>query len=213
MSGGNTEGACLRVSFIKNPYNILEKFDDKITIEALREGDRAAFDALFRAHYAALCNYACSLTDGNMAEAEDIVQERFLKLWEKRMTLDINYSVKAYLYKMVHNACLNRIRHEKTKTKYKVLNAHFLEENPDYQLDTSNEIQTNVQRAMATLPEQCRHVFELNRFDALKYREIAEQLGISIKTVEKHIGKALRLLRIELADYIAVLILLTHFKL
>ncbi len=190
----------------------MEKFDDKIALEALRQGDRKVFDALFRAYYAPLCNYACAMTDGDMDEAQDVVQEHFFKLWEKRETLVIAFSIKSYLYKMVYNACLNRIRHEKTKTKYKAHNAVFLTENPDYQLDTTNEIQENVQRAIASLPEQCRHVFELNRFEELKYREIAEHLGISIKTVENHIGKALRLLREQLAEYITVLILLLNCK-
>jgi RNA polymerase sigma-70 factor, ECF subfamily len=185
----------------------LEKFDDKTAIEALRQGDRQVFDALFRAYYEPLCNYACAMTDGDMDAAEDIVQERFFKLWEKKADLTINYSIKAYLYKMVYNACLNRIRSEKTQSKYKAHNANYLAENPVYQLDTTNEIQANVHRVIASLPEQCRHVFELNRFEELKYREIAEQLNISIKTVEKHIGKALRVLREELAEYMVFLVL------
>ena len=184
----------------------MEKFDDKTAINALRKGDKKVFDALFRAYYAPLCNYACAMTDGDMDAAEDIVQERFFKLWEKRADLTINYSIKSYLYKMVYNACLNRIRSEKTQSKYKAHNATFLAENPVYQLDTTSEIQTNVFKALAVLPEQCRRVFELNRFEELKYREIAEQLNISIKTVEKHIGKALRILREELAGYLVLLI-------
>jgi RNA polymerase sigma-70 factor, ECF subfamily len=183
----------------------LKKFDEKTTIEALRQGDRKVFDALFRAYYQPLCNYACAMI-GDMDEAEDVVQERFFKVWEKREDLTISYSVKAYLYKMVYNACLNRVRNEKTQSKYKAHNATFLEENPVYQLDLTSEVQQNVQRAIASLPEQCRHVFELNRFEELKYREIAEQLGLSIKTVENHIGKALRLLRAQLSDYLVVLI-------
>jgi RNA polymerase sigma-70 factor, ECF subfamily len=183
----------------------LKKFDEKTTIEALRQGDKKVFDALFRAYYEPLCNYACAMI-GDMDEAEDVVQERFFKVWEKREDLTINYSVKAYLYKMVYNACLNRVRSEKTQSKYKAHNATFLKENPVYQLDLTSELQQNVQQAIASLPEQCRHVFELNRFEELKYREIAEQLGLSIKTVENHIGKALRLLRAQLSDYLVVLI-------
>jgi RNA polymerase sigma-70 factor, ECF subfamily len=184
----------------------LKKFDEKNAIEALRQGDRQVFDALFRAYYEPLCNYACAMT-GDMDEAEDVVQERFFKVWEKREELTINYSIKAYLYKMVYNACLNKVRNEKTQAKYKAHNATFLEENPVYQLDFTSEVQQNVQRAIASLPDQCRRVFELNRFEELKYREIADQLGLSIKTVENHIGKALRLLREQLADYLVVLIL------
>ncbi len=191
----------------------MEKLDNQAIIEALREGDRNTFDALFRAYYEPLCNYACAMTHGDMDEAEDIVQDRFFKIWEKRAELTIQYSIKAYLYKMVYNACLNRVRDEKTRTKYKVHNATFLEENPVLQLDLTSEVQTNVQKAIAALPTQCRHVFELNRFEDLKYREIAEQLGISIKTVENHIGKALRLLREQLSEYLVSLFFLVFFNL
>jgi RNA polymerase sigma-70 factor, ECF subfamily len=185
----------------------LEKFDDKTTLEALRQGDRTVFDALFRAYYEPLCNYACSMTNGDMDAAEDIVQERFLKLWEKRAEMAITYSIKAYLYKMVHNACLNRLRHAKTQTKYMQYNATHITENPEQPSAGGFDVQAHIQKALNTLPEQCRHVFELNRFEDLKYREIAEQLGISIKTVENHIGKALRLLRVELAEYIVSVLL------
>jgi RNA polymerase sigma-70 factor (family 1) len=189
----------------QKPVNILEKLDDKTTIEALRQGNRNVFDALFRAYYEPLCNYACSIVDANMDVAEDIVQERFFKLWEKREETDIRYSVKAYLYKMVYNACLNHIRHEKTQAKYKLYNAIYVEQNPTVQAEGAYDIQENVQKAIASLPEQCRHVFELNRFEELKYREIADLLGISIKTVENHIGKALRIMREKLSEYMIVL--------
>lgn len=190
----------------------MEKLDERKTIEALRQGDREAFDALFRAYYEPLCNYACSMTDGDMDEAEDIVQDRFFKLWEKREALDIAYSIKSYMYKMVHNACLNRIRNEKIRTQYKEYNALSLEQNLENPLEEGFEVHEHIQKAIAALPDQCRHVFELNRYEDLKYREIADQLGISIKTVENHIGKALRLLRVQLADYIAVLILFLNCK-
>ncbi len=189
----------------------MEKIDNKTTIDALRQGDRQVFDALFRAYYEPLCNYACSMTDGDMDEAEDIVQERFFKLWEKRADFEISYSVKSYLYKMVHNACLNRIRNEKTRTKYKVYNAGQIENNPVLHAEDGFEVRGHIQKAIEKLPEQCRYVFELNRFEDLKYREIAEQLGISIKTVENHIGKALRLLRADLVDYITVFIAIMIF--
>jgi RNA polymerase sigma-70 factor (family 1) len=183
----------------------LEKTDNKTTIEALKQGDRQAFDALFRLYYEPLCHYAASMTDGDMDEAEDIVQERFFKLWEKRSEVDINFSVKSYLYKMVHNACLNRIRNEKTRTKYKEYKVAQIDGNPEMPSEGVFELQAHIQKAIAGLPDQCRHVFELNRFEDLKYKDIAEQLGISIKTVENHIGKALRILRTELVDYIAVI--------
>lgn len=180
----------------------MEKLNDNATLEALRQGNRHVFDTVFRAYYEPLCHYAGSMTNGDMDEAEDIVQQTFLKMWEKKEELTILYSVKAYLYKMVHNRCLNHIRSEKTKSKYKQHNAIYLDNNHSYQHETERDVHENVLKAVESLPDQCRQVFELSRFEELKYREIADQMGLSIKTVENHMGKALRILRERLAEYI-----------
>ena len=173
--------------------------------EALRRGDEAAFDAVFRKYYAPLCHYAVGLTNGDPDEAEDMVQQSFVKLWEKRTSLDITWSVKSYLYKMVHNAALNKIRHQKTKNKYHQLIVQPLENAHEMPEDTLPELREKLQRALQDLPPQCRNIFELSRFEELKYREIAEQLQISIKTVETQMGKALRLMRVHLADYLVTI--------
>jgi len=193
------------VSPLTNPPTILEKNDDKPLLEGLRRGDQAAFDALFRAYYPPLCRYACSLADGDMDEAEDIVQQAFVRLWEQRETLDIAWSLRAYLYKTVHNRCLNRIRDAKTREQYKIYNAQQMEQQEAHTHTPEPELVERLQRALATLPEQCRRIFELSRFEELKYREIADQLGISIKTVETQMGKALRLMRVQMADYLTLL--------
>ena len=137
-----------------------------------------------------------------MDEAEDLVQQAFVKLWESRGRLDIAWSLKAYLYKSVHNACLNRIRSRHVQSKYLDFNAQQLEMTHTPPDDTSPELLERFQRALDDLPPQCRLIFELSRFEALKYREIADQLGISIKTVETQMGKALRVMRVQLADYL-----------
>ena len=170
--------------------------------EALTRGDESAFETLFRRWYEPLCHYACRLADGDMDEAEDLVQQAFVKLWEYRSRLKVEWSLKAYLYKSVHNACLNRIRSQKVKSKYLEFNAQQPDTMQTPPEDTAPELREHFQRALDALPPQCRHIFELSRFEALKYREIAEQLGISIKTVETQMGKALRVLRVELADYL-----------
>lgn len=173
---------------------------------ALRQGDEAAFDAVFRQWYAPLCHYAARLTDGDMDEAEDLVQQVFVKIWEQRGRLDIAWSLKAYLYKTVHNAALNRLRAANTRSKYFDYNATQLENTSVQPDDTSGELAERLQKALDLLPPQCRHVFELSRFEELKYREIADQLGISIKTVETQMGKALRILRLQLADYLVTVL-------
>lgn len=189
-----------------NRPTILEKNDDKPLLEGLRQGDETAFDALFKAYYPPLCRYACSLADGDMDEAEDIVQQVFVRLWEQRGTLDIAWSLRAYLYKTVHNRCLNRIRDAKTREQYKIHNAQQMEQQEAHTHTPEPELVERLQRALASLPEQCRRIFELSRFEELKYREIADQLGISIKTVETQMGKALRLMRVQMADYLTLLL-------
>jgi RNA polymerase sigma-70 factor (family 1) len=163
------------------------------------------FDAVFRMWYPVLCRYAISIL-ASQAEAEDLVQQVFLKLWEKRNDLDINTSLKAYLYRMVHNACLNHMRSQKNKSTESI--EEYLvpvESHTPERALTSAELDARIQNALQRLPKECRRIFELNRFETLKYREIAEQLQISIKTVESQMGKALRILRTELSDYIVSL--------
>jgi len=162
----------------------------------------------FRTYYQPLCNYAFSFIQ-DRDEAEEIVQSAFLSVWEKRKTLDIKTSLKSYLYTMVRNTSLNVIKHEKIKQRY-VGEALAVEDRSHENVSQkvlSLELEEKIQRAMESLPEQCRLVFKLSRFEELKYSEIAEQLQISIKTVENQMGKALKIMREQLKDYLPVLIL------
>lgn len=194
-----------------NAASNLEQRDDSTLLQAVQLSDESAFDTLFRKYYEPLCHYACSLTDGDLDEAEDLVQQTFVKLWEQRTAIQVQWSVKAYLYKMVHNRCLNRLRDARTREKYKVYNAEQLEQSHQHEPGAASELKERIQVALTTLPPECRRIFELSRFEELKYREIADQLGISIKTVETQMGKALRLMRTELADYLVTLIALLQF--
>ncbi len=173
-------------------------------MQALRRGEQEAFDVLFRRWYKPLCQYACRLADGDMDEAEDLVQQAFIKLWERRTRIDVAWSLKAYLYKTVHNACLNRLRSLKVQSKYLDFTTQQTGTMYTQPEDTSPELIERFRRAMDALPPQCRHIFELSRFESLKYREIADQLGISIKTVETQMGKALRVMRLQLVDYLVI---------
>jgi RNA polymerase sigma-70 factor (ECF subfamily) len=173
----------------------------------LKEGDVNAFEMFFKTWYQPLCNYAYTFIQ-DKDEAEEIVQSAFLSVWEKRATLDIKTSLKSYLYTMVRNTSLNVIKHEKIKQKY-VGEALAVEDRTHdgvVQTVLSTELENKIQEAMEALPEQCRLVFKLSRFEELKYAEIAAQLNISIKTVENHMGKALKIMREQLKDYLPVLI-------
>lgn len=181
---------------------MLKYQDENTLVPALQHGDEAAFDSVFRRWYQPLCHYACRLVGGDMDEAEDLVQQAFVKLWESRVQLKVNWSLKAYLYRSVHNACLNRLRAQHVRSKYLDYTAQQPDAMHTMPDDTAPELRERFQRAMDALPPQCRHIFELSRFESLKYREIADQLGISIKTVETQMGKALRVMRVQLADYL-----------
>jgi RNA polymerase sigma-70 factor, ECF subfamily len=177
--------------------------------ETLKAGDETAFEMLFRTYYQPLCNYAYTFVQDH-DNAEEIVQSTFLQVWEKREVLEIRTGVKPYLYAMVRNACLNVIKHEKVKQQHAAMEFATGERSVESVSRTvmASELEARIYRAMEALPEQCRLVFKLSRFEELKYTEIAEQLGISIKTVENHMGKALRIMREQLKDYLPILIIL-----
>lgn len=175
--------------------------------QQVRGGDKKAYEDIFRSYYRSLCNYSCSLVK-DVDEAEEVVQTVFYNLWSKRESLAINTSVKSYLYRAVHNDSLNRIKHGKVRAAYAsdVKNSLHPHGADSSQVLEAKELNAKIQIALEKLPEQCGIVFRLNRFEYLKYSEIAEHLGISVKTVENHMGKALRILRDELRDYLHILL-------
>ncbi|MEL6970827.1 MAG: RNA polymerase sigma-70 factor [Bacteroidota bacterium] len=177
------------------------------------EFDQQQFEQLFRAHFEYLCNYALQYVE-DMDTAQEICQKVFIRLWEKRAEMDPQQSIKSYLFTSVRNRCLNYIRDNK-KYRSSVLDLDCGEfdlagEEDNY---ASEDLQQRVAAALNELPEKCRLVFEMSRFQGLKYREIAEELDISQKTVEAHMSKAMKMLRERLQDYFMLFILfLDHFK-
>ena len=178
-------------------------------LEAIREGDETAFEMIFKEYYQALCRYANSFLS-DREEAEEVVQSSFLAIWEKRHTLFITTSLKAYLYQSIRNRCLNVIKHDKVKQQHAhyqtVMTVNHSEATSNEVLH--NELEQKIYLAMQALPEQCRLVFKLRRFEELKYQEIADQLNISVKTVENQIGKALKIMREQLREYLPIILLL-----
>src|SRR5688500_6442325 len=166
---------------------------------------------IFRNYYQPLCNYAYTFLQ-DKEDAEEIVQSTFLLVWEKRDALAIRTSVKPYLYAMVRNACLNVLKHQKVKQKFAGEEIALADRSHDdvSQHVASNELELRIKVAMKELPEQCRMVFKLSRFEELKYAEIAEQLNISVKTVENHMGKALKIMREQLKDYLPLILVLLN---
>jgi RNA polymerase sigma-70 factor (ECF subfamily) len=141
--------------------------------------------------------------------AKEVVQEVFINLWDKKDSITSEKSVKAYLYTSVRNRCLNYIRDHKKFRSY-VLDVEIEDKELVFDDDsmTQAEALVKIQQAIDKLPEKCKQVFELSRFEELKYKEIAEKLGISIKTVELQVSKALKILREELKELIISLLLI-----
>jgi RNA polymerase sigma-19 factor, ECF subfamily len=178
--------------------------DDRELFERLRQGggDQAAFDAIFRAHYPHLVVFAQGLLR-QRAAAEDVAQEVMLELWRRRETLVLQDSLRAYLFQSTRNRSLNVLRHARVEQKAEpYLVGARTTGNLGDSLVVQREIGAAVRSAVAELPPRCREVFELSRVHGLKYAEIASSLGISVKTVETQMGRALQLLRARLAAWL-----------
>jgi len=168
----------------------------------------AGFENLFRSHFKGLHSYAITIVKDE-AIAEDIVQQTFFRLWEKRETMGEIRSLTAYLYRSVHNESLNYLRHVKVKSAYQQFTVQQMndQEHSAAQRIGLKELEQRLDKALKELPEQCRTIFQMSRFEELKYREIADRLGLSVKTIENQMGKALKMLRLQLVDYLPAMIL------
>ncbi len=175
-------------------------------IVQLLAGDEGTFERVYKHFLRPLHVYAISiLKDEDVAEGA--VQNVFLKLLERRHKLTLSGSVQAYLYGAVYNECLNNIRHQKVKANHQQYVMHVIKDNEGTGAGMELlDLKEKLQQALNQLPEGCRTVFQLSRFEELKYQEIADRLGISIKTVEAQMGKALRILRVKLVDYLPLLV-------
>ncbi len=175
------------------------------TIKQLTFIDIQSFEELFRQYYQMLCSYAIRFVDDGDT-AEEIVQDLFYRLWEKRGELQINTSVKSYLFSAVHNRCLKFIEHRNVELKYRnyYLKHESEVDNEPHDAHNVHELQGIIDRTLNSLPERCGRIFRLNRFEGLKYHEIAQKLSISVKTVEANMGKALKLLRKNLKNYVEI---------
>lgn len=170
------------------------------------------FEELFKTHFVELTGFSQSFVHDKDA-AQEVVQNVFIKFWEKREDINLEQSLKSYLYTSVRNRSLNYLRDNK-KYRSEILDEQTTEYNSGLETDhlVNDELQRKIEDAIELLPEKCRQVFEMSRFEGLKYKEIAEKMNISIKTVENQISKALKILREELKDYTVILILISFFE-
>ncbi len=184
--------------------------EDKRLIKGLKNGNKEVFEEIYRLYYIPLCNY-CSFYVGPMEDAEEIVQNLFLHLWVKRSEIHIRISLQSYLHRSVKNEALNYLHHQKLKQKYVAqkikLNGNSF---PSVQHTLENEeLEILIRRSILKLPENRRKIFEMSRFEGLKYTEIAKKLSVSVKTVETQMGRSLKVLREALKDYLPVVLMFT----
>lgn len=172
----------------------------------IQQKDIKIFESYYKEHYKSFFLMACKyLKDATLAE--EVVNDVFIKLWEDGDNIEIRISLKSYIYKAIINRSINML--QKIKKEQKLQEELYFNFEPSYELMKieDNELEIRLYAAIANLPQQCRKVFELSRFERLKQQEIADQLGISIKTVKNHITHALKELNKNLDHYMILVIL------
>jgi len=184
---------------------------EKQLFNDFQQGSLEMFDYFFDKYYQGLCVYACRMLKSN-SEAEDLVQDFFVRLLENRKSIRIDSSLKSYFIRSIHNRCLDYIAHQKVINTHETYRLRMMTEE-DFQeyplLDT--ELKQQIDQAIQNLPDQIRETFILNRFEGLSYQEIAAKENISVKAVEYRISKALGILRKDLGDYLLLLLLFSKF--
>lgn len=177
--------------------------EQELLLRRIREGDEAAYEVLFKEYYVRLCIHANKFV-ADSEVAREIVQDLFVSVYEKRKTLNITSSVNSYLYRAVRNRSINYINSQKQKEKYKQHLKYTADKtvNAVENMIGKSELESALFLAIAELPDKCRKIFKLNRFEGLSNGEIAEQLDLSKRTVETQISKALKILRAKLQPWL-----------
>jgi len=182
---------------------------DKELVGKLQEGDITTFRKIFDTYYKPLVIYAKKFVL-DTEEAEDQVQKVLLYIWDKRGSIKIGVSLKSYLFRSVHNACLNQLKREDLKNEYArdfLLNLSSKETLFSYSLNgldyvIQNDLTSAIDQSLESLPENCKKIFRLSRIDGLKNKEIASTLSISVRTVETQIYRALKIIRANLKEHL-----------
>lgn len=179
--------------------------DNDFLLSAVQRGDQKAFDTLFRRYYPMLCAYGHRFVE--LEDAEEIVEDSLLWIWENRETLVIESSLNSYLFKMVYRRALNKLAHidatQRADTRFYEEMQEMLQDTDYYQIE---ELAKRIEDAVAALPESYRVAFVMHRFRDMSYKEIAETLGVSPKTIDYRIQQALKQLRVDLKDYLPLLL-------
>lgn len=183
--------------------------NEKLLLERFISGDEQAFESLFKKYYQLLLKVAKFVIDDS-EQSEELVQDVFVNVWEKRTNVNPEASFKNYMITAVRNRCYNHIKAKK-KT-------HSIDDDETWQEElvadsrtesrvNFNEMQRAIEAAIDKLPEQCKIIFQLSRYEGMSYKEIAEALDLAPKTVENQVGRALKILRVKLKDYFPLALL------
>jgi RNA polymerase sigma-70 factor, ECF subfamily len=177
-------------------------FTISISHSKIQKGDIKEFESQFKKFYSPLCLFAFRYLK-DMDSAEEIVQDLFYNYWKNKEKIEIRTSLKSYLYQATKNKCLKVIEHNAVKDRYASEMVSLGQSTTDSQPNNleTEELNTIIENTLNELPENCRKIFVMSRFEGMKYNEIASALSISIKTVEANMGKALKLFRTNLRQY------------
>ncbi|TDN98971.1 RNA polymerase sigma-70 factor [Sunxiuqinia elliptica] len=186
-----------------------ERNENREQVKLLKVGQESTFRAIFITYFESLELFAKAYVLDQQI-AKDIVQEVFTNLWSKKTSIPTDVNIKSYLYQATRNTCLNYLKKQQVRANYEKhtrdkYNELLLNYEALLQLNfdefSYSELLNALNEAVLQLPEKCREVFELSRIEGLKNREIAEQLGISVKAVEGHITKALKHIKVQLKPH------------
>lgn len=191
----------------------IDEYIDGMLIARFRDGDMEAFRKIYDAYSKPLYRFAYSYLKDSF-EAEEIIQDVFLKIWEKRDEVDEKRSFKSYLYRITVNKIFNELKHRVVKQKYE---QHFLKidhgagETPESSIQFQ-ELNTQIEQLLLKLPEQQRNIFIMSRWKGLSNAEIAEKLSLSVRTVENQIYRAAKFIKLNLNDSYPLIILTIVFS-
>ncbi|MGJ8760336.1 MAG: RNA polymerase sigma factor [Polaribacter sp.] len=169
--------------------------DDSLLADNIKKNDEKAFHILFDRYYKKLVDYAFTFT-GNLQEAEDIVQQTFITLWTTRKKIDSKKSIKSYLYRITHNSYIDTYRKQKHKESFfDEIKERALRDRINDHDEIIEQRILKLKIVIDALPDKCKEILQMNKFQGLKYKEIADQLDISVKTVESHMNTAFKKIR------------------
>ncbi len=189
---------------------------EKQLVDSINKGELEAFHHLYIEYYSSLCIYAKNFTR-NKEIAEEVVQNVFISMWEHKGHLNIESSLKSFLFVSIRNGCLNHLKHLQVINKFNLYYTQLLKDAQDLfnvsqetgdSLLMANELEEKISKEIELLPEQCRRIFIMSRFDCLTHQEIADKLGVTINTVHRQTSIALEKLRLALKNYLIIFLLI-----